>query len=246
MPDHGSLNKENIPYSLPALAPLYPPPPWEVDNVETLQIAFEIDKAHAIQWLPTTLTRPNPAYCLVRIHHYPKSPVGPFNVAHQMLMSRLRVLPRAFPIQSIVDNADALPALREVWGYPAKLGKVSLDRKGNGVTAQVERPLGKVLVRVDLRDMQPLGPGELLYDPTLGLRYTAPAQEDRGPEYTQLVQIDPGYLFKESYRGAGTISYPKQSKGDPWYLVEALDYIATTYSLCDSSLPWPRFLEDFN
>jgi len=245
MPDHGSLTAANHPFTLPAVAPLYPPPPWPLENAQILMMTFEIDKRLAIKWLPANLTRPNPAYAQVQVAHYPSTPVGPFTVAHQFLMSRLRVLPRSIPFQCIVDNPDALPALREVWGYPAKLGKVSLELRSDRITASVERPAGQALCTLALTEMRPLGPGDLRYDPQLSLRLTPRAQATRPPEYAQLVQIDPTYTFKEAYRGKGAIDYPSRSEADPWFLVEMLDFIAITYAVCDTELPWARFLEAF-
>ncbi len=245
MPDFGSLDTANHPFTIPAIAPLYPPPPWKLDDARLFMMTFEIEKRHAIQWLPGSLTRPNPAYAHLQIAHYPSTPVGPFTVAHQFLMSRLRVLPRAFPFQTVVDNADALPALRETWGFPAKLGKVALTREKETITGTVERPAGKVLAKVVMTQIRPMGPGELRYDPMLNLRLTSRAQEERAHEYAQLVQIDPSYMIKESYRGEGTVTYPKKSKDDPWHLLEPVNFIGITYGVCDTEMPWARFLEEF-
>lgn len=245
MPDFGALSTKNHPFATPAVAPLYPAPPWTLKGAEILQISFEIDKQVSLRWLPTTLTRPNPAYAHVMVAHYPSSPVGPFSVAHQFLMSRLRVLPRSVPFQSIVDNADALPALREAWGFPAKLGTIALKREDDGVTASVERPAGNVLARLSMSHLRPMAPGDLHYDPILSLRYTPPAQPGRPPEYAQLVQVDPSYTVRESYRGKGSIIYPGASEADPWHMVQMADFICITYALCDTELPWARFLEKF-
>ena len=245
MPDFGTLNLTNHPNPIPAASPAYPPPPWPLPKAEIFQISFEIDKEQAIRWLPAVLSRPNPAYAHLTIARYPSSPVGPFSLAHQFIVSRMRVLARAFPFQTIVDNVDALCALREVWGFPAKLGKVTMERKPQSFEAVIERPAGRALVKASITELEPVTPAEIRYDPMMNLRLTPPIQDGKPPEYTKLVQIDPHYDIRECFRGLGAIAYPNVSQGDSWHVLEPRNIICATWATCDTELPWARFVEEF-
>ena len=245
MPDFGELSAKNHPYTTPALAPLYPSPPWKLDGAQVLQLSFETDKEMVMQWAPTNLTRTIPPYAHLVVAHYPSSPVGPFSVAHQFVVTRYMVMARAFSIQTIVDNADALAALREVWGFPAKLGKVTLDRQPDVVTATVERPAGMTLAKVQLTDIESIAPSEIRYDAMLNLRVTPSVQDGKGPSFTQVAQIDPTYSLSDCYRGRGEVTYPARSEADPWSLLAARYVICCTFAVSDTELPFARYVLDF-
>lgn len=245
MPDFGVLSTKNLPYTIPAVAPLYPPPPWRLENAQILQASFEIDKEVVVQWVPTTLNRSVPPYAHLVVAHYPSSPVGPFTVAHQLLVTRYLAMARAFCFQTVVDNADALPALREVWGFPAKLGRVTLERQPEVVTATVERPAGTVLARVRMAQVEAIAPSEIRYDAMLSLRLTPAIQEGKDASFVQLAQIDPTYNLKDCYRGHAEVTFPARSEADPWHLAESRYVICCTYAVSDTELPWARYLVEF-
>lgn len=245
MPDYGTLSTKNHPYTIPAVAPLYPPPPWELKDAQILQMSFEIDKAVLLQWLPTTLLRSVPPYSHFIVAHFPNSPVGPFTVAHQVIICRFRVLARAYNLQTVVDNPDAAAALREIWGFPAKVGKVTLERRPDYITGTVERPAGTLLASVTMTEMDPIAPAEIRYDAYLNLRLTPPNQDGKPPDLIQLVQFDPSYTLKECYRGHSTVSYPSRSEADPWYLAEFRHFISCTFAEVDMDFPWARYIQEF-
>src|SRR3989337_4548487 len=43
MPDYGRLTQELLPHASPAVAPLYPPPPWPLPGARILKLLFETD-----------------------------------------------------------------------------------------------------------------------------------------------------------------------------------------------------------
>src|SRR3990170_1608975 len=108
MPDYGRLTQDELPHTLPAVSPLYPPPPWPLPGARILKLVFETDKETVLRWLPPALSRSSPPYAIITVAHYPESPVGPFSLATQYIGCRARIFIRALALQAIVDNARAL------------------------------------------------------------------------------------------------------------------------------------------
>ena len=126
MPEYGRLSEEKLPFTTPFIAPLYPPPPWKLEDSRILLMSFEIDKQLAEAWLPPALSRSYPPYGHIMVTHNPSSPVGPFTVASQLVVCRWRMAARPYPLQTVVDNEAACAALREFWAFPpSSVGSVS-------------------------------------------------------------------------------------------------------------------------
>ena len=241
MPDHGRLSQQLLSHTSPAISPLYPPPPWPLPGARILKLAFETDKHPVLNWLPPALSRSSPPYAIITVAHYPESPIGPFSLAAQYIGCRARMFIRAFTLQAIVDSEPALAALREVWGFPCKLGRVSLTARPNGVSARVSRG-GAVLAQLRLSRAEAIDPSAIRFDPVLNVRLTPPIEEGKRHALLEMVQIDPDYEILESLRGQGWLRYPSASVGDPWHLLPVLNIISATYSVTDTGMPLARFV----
>ncbi|MBI1885959.1 MAG: acetoacetate decarboxylase family protein [Chloroflexi bacterium] len=244
MPDFGRLSADRLPHTTPVAAPLYPPPPWSLPGAEILKVTFEIDKDVCLNWLPPSLGRTSPAYAHVIIARYPESPVGPFSLATQYLGCRSRMFVRAYTVQAVTDNEAALSALRETWGFPCKLGRVELSRKGGAVEAGVERG-GRRLVAVSFSDGAPIDAESVRFDPVLNLRLVPAVQEGKPPALVELAQIGPAYTIREALRGKAAVTYPEPSEGDPWHLLQPLYPIAAVFVVADTELPYARFVQPY-
>ncbi len=84
MPDQGKLTEQRLPHTSPAIAPLYPPPPWKLPGARTLKVIYETDVEPLLTWLPPKLTRSSPAYAVLTVTEYAQSPIGPFSLAAQV------------------------------------------------------------------------------------------------------------------------------------------------------------------
>lgn len=241
MPDYGRLAQERLPHTTPTVSPLYPPPPWALPGARILKLVFETDKEATLNWLPPTLSRSTPPYAVVIVAHYPESPIGPFSLATQHIGCRARLFIRAFTFQAITDSEPALTALREVWGFPCKLGRVRLSVRPSGASARVSRG-GSVLAQVRLRRPEAVDPDLIRFDPLLNVRITPGIEEGKAHALLEMVQIDPEYKVGEALRGEGTLRYPAPTEGEPWHLLPVLNVIATTYTVADTQLPLARFV----
>ena len=241
MPDLGHLKRDRLPHTLPATAPAYPAPPWLLPGARILKLIFETDADALLRWLPSSLGRTSPAYAIVTVSHFPESPVGPFSLAAQYLGCRARLFIRAFTLHAVTDNLRALAALRELWGFPARPGRVRLRAGPRSARASVSVD-GRTLADLRLSRVQACDPELIRFDPMLNVRLVPAIQEGKRHSLLEVVQIDPDYRMHEAVRGQGSVSYPEPSEGDPWHLLPALNMISATYSVGDTELPLARFV----
>lgn len=241
MPDYGRLTEEQLPHSLPAIAPLYPPPPWPLPGAEILKVAFETDKEAALRWLPPRLTRATPPYALITVARYRNSPVGPFALACQYIGCRAAMFIRAFTLQAVADSSEAVAGLRELWGYPCKPGEVSLDRHEGSIEASVSR-MGRIFVRIQVSNVEPIEPSSVRLDPVLNVRVIPSLEEGKRHDAVRVAQIDPDYEITECARGRAEITYPDSSEEHPWSALPVLNVISATYCVANTEMPLARFV----
>jgi hypothetical protein len=234
MPEYGRLGQDLLAHTSPALAPLYPPPPWPLKNVRVLKITYETDAAPVIQWLPPRLSRSAPPYAIVTVAHYPESPVGRFSLGAQYIGCRASMFVRAFTIQAVTDNTTALAALREVWGYPCTLGTIQLAADCSSAT--VKNSDGGILAEASITDARPIDPEAVRFDPVLNVRAVPSLEEGRTHDLLQLLQIDPDHEIGDSVRGTGSL------KLDGWGVLPVRNIIASVSCTLNTELPLARFV----
>jgi hypothetical protein len=131
--------------------------------------------------LPAGLHPTNPPSMVLQAWQCPESPWGAFSIAMGRVQCRSGLRPRGFVQACVVDNADAAGALAARWGFPARVGAVTLDVAYHDTQLTVDVDGARVL---DVRalDPIPLGADDVAFSGTLTLAHTP-----RGP---RLVQVD--------------------------------------------------------
>jgi hypothetical protein len=152
-----------------------------IDHVELLQAVFEIRIGGRQSSLPSGLHPTNPPTFVFQFWSCPDSEWGPFRLAQGRVGCRSGLRPRGFVQGCVCDNPAAVDALRRRWGFPARLGDVTLVRRYDAVTATATVD-GVLVAALTARDAEPLGPDDVAYTTTVALAGTP-----RGP---RLVQID--------------------------------------------------------
>ena len=241
MPDQGRLTQERLPHAAPAIAPLYPKPPWPLPGARVLKLIYETDTEPVLTWLPPKLTRSSPPYAVLTVAHYPETPIGPFSLAAQHIGCRAGFFIRAFTVQAIADSAAAVAALREVWGFPCKLGDISFEADG-GEAKAVLRFNGATIAEASLSGGSPIDGGSVRLDPVLNVRTAPSLEEGKRHDLIQVVQIDPDCEVKEAVRGAGALTFPSQLEAAPWQLLPARCMVSAVYFTLDTELPLARFV----
>ena len=150
-------------------------------GAQVLQLMFETAVSGRQTSLPAGLHPTNPPSMVVQAWHCPESPWGEFSLAMARVQCRSGLRPRGFVQGCVVDNADAAIALAARWGFPARVGVVTLD-VGYHDTHLVVEVEGARVLDVRALDPIPLGNEDVAFSTTLTLAHTP-----RGP---RLVQVD--------------------------------------------------------
>jgi acetoacetate decarboxylase len=232
MPDAGQLSEDRLPHTTPAPAPYYPPPPWALRGAQVTKVLYETDVAPVLEWLPPKLTRATPAYAVITVEHYPESPVGTFGVATQYIGCRAGFFIRALALQTVTDSPAALAALREVWGFPASPGSITLEGEGCVVVAN-----GQALCSIGLEGTEDIAPGLVRFDPVLTLRAAPSLKEGTRHDLLQMVQIDPDYEITRAVRGHASVELT-----GPWSLLPVRNVVAAVRCEVNTELPLARFV----
>jgi acetoacetate decarboxylase len=241
MPDYGRLTEERLPATSPAIAPLYPPAPWPLPGATVLKVLYETDAEPVLTWLPPKLSRSSPPYAVLTVAHFPESPAGPFSLATQAIGCRAAFFIRAFTLQAVTDNPAAMAALREIWGYPCKLGVIDLTSTSETASATIRVGPDSV-AEVSLSDGAPVEGPSVRFDPVLNLRLAPSLEEGRRHDIVQMVQIDPDSEGRDAIRGRGEVRFPSTSEVAPWHLLPSRNVISTVSCKVDTELPLARFV----
>lgn len=242
MPDQGRLTEPRVPHTSPSIAPLYPPPPWKLPGARVLKLMYETDVEPLLTWLPPKLTRSSPPYAVITVAEFPETPIGRFSLAAQYLGCRAGFFVRALTLQAVTDSATAMAALREVWGYPCRLGNVTLSASGDDATAEEDRIL---LVRAKTAEPEPIEADLVRFDPVLNLRVFPSLEEGKRHDLVQMVQIDPDYAVQMARRGTGAVSFPAEAGESSWAALPVRNIISAVYCEMDTELPLARFVMPF-
>jgi hypothetical protein len=163
----------------------------QLPGATVLQFISEIQVGGRESSLPPGLHPTNPPSVVFQFWDCPQSPWGPFRLAQGRIACRSGLRPRGFVQGCVTDSAAAAEALRSVWGFPAVLGDVFVDRGYDRVRAEVATG-GRTVLAVTGRDPDPLGGGDIAFTATVAL-----AQTPRG---LRLVQIDCDYAVNRAER----------------------------------------------
>jgi acetoacetate decarboxylase len=241
MPDYGHLTEERLPAASPVIAPLYPPAPWKLPGATVLKILYETDAEPVLKWLPQKLSRSSPPYAVLSVTRHPESPVGEFSLATQAIGCRAGFFIRAFTVQAITDNPAAMAALRELWGFPCKLGEIDLTCADGAASASV-RVNGETVAEAELTGGEPIEGSSVRFDPVLNLRLAPSLQDGKRHDILQMVQIDPELEGRDAYRGRGAVRFPASPDVAPWGALPFRNLISAICCTVDTELPLARFV----
>jgi hypothetical protein len=126
-------------YSMPELSGLYGKPPFEYREARQLLVEFRTDPRVLRQLVPPPLTPNKDAKVFVSTADFLCSGFGRYLEAHVFTHATFQRRLVNFSIYLILDNDVAIGAGREIWGFPKKLGRLTLEMKDDIVSTTVER-----------------------------------------------------------------------------------------------------------
>jgi hypothetical protein len=166
------------------------------DDVDILQVLYEIGFADIESLVPPALNPTIPPVVTFLAYRARESAFGPFSLVQVRLSARSGVRPRAFLISARCDNPALAEVLSDAWGFRIRPATVTLQRFHDRVDCRVvvdKRPI----LEVALIDPQPITGHDVQYPPGMHL---ARVQGDDGPR-PKLIQVDTEYEFRRADRG---------------------------------------------
>ena len=186
----GSADPAHLAHDAPHIA-AYPAADVHLSEVVCLQLTAEMRNSAREALLPPALHPIIPAALSLQVWQVGASPWGSFNCAFVRVGCRSGVRARGFTTGAVVSTEHAAVALRDAYGFPARVGTVQLRRDYAGASAEVHVD-GATVLRVNGIDPEPLGLDDVQYTGTLNLAHT--------PSGLRLIQVEADHLATQVER----------------------------------------------
>ncbi|KAE8381323.1 acetoacetate decarboxylase [Aspergillus bertholletiae] len=224
----GSLSVSNT--AIPQYAPPYPVDGSDYTSDNVLIVNYQTT-AHCVRHLvPDMLELEDEPHVSVMILQHSMTSFGPYNEYVHSVKVKYNGDTFDYFLSLILDNDSPILCGREQFGFPKKLGAVTLvpTTRSTVVHGYVERPAGQKVIEVGF---QPEHKVEGRIDktiPGLNLRVIPSVVPGQSPSVKELVPVDIRMEANEVWQGSGSICFPEPSKFDPMHQVKVLRYgIAT-------------------
>ena len=204
--------------------------PIRIDDVEILQVLYEIGASDAEGLLPPALNPTIPPVVSLLVYRAEHSPFGPLGLVQARLTARAGVRPRTFLVSACCDNPAASEALSRRFGFRIRSGEVRLRRFHDRVECVVTSGR-QVQLRVALVDPEPITGHDIQYAPGMHLSHV------RGHDGTRarLIQVDTEYEFRTADRGRPELNvFDGAAWGDE--RIVPLQPISASVTRCDLTI----------
>jgi len=208
----------------------------KVDDVDILQVLYEVRVADREALVPPALNPTIPPVISFLVYRAKESVFGPFALAQLRLTARSGVRPRAYLISARCDNPELAGVLAGSWGFRVTPGDISLRRFHDRVDCSVHAD-GRTILQVSLVDPVPVTGHDVQYPPGMHL---ARVTRD-GVLKPRIVQVDSEYVFRRADRGR-----PELTRFDPadWgdgRLVPDIP-VSASFAACDMTIANVRYI----
>ena len=233
---------------MPTWCPLYRLPPMEYKNVWQAVVVFRTTAETIDELVPKPLVANPDNLMFVQISRMFADAFGAYN---EMILG-VPVIAQGkqanYSLYLVLDNDIAIGGGREIWGYPKKLGRVSLEEKDGIVMGRAERG-GIELVRAAVQ-LSMLGTsgeaaaagGSMI---SINTKLIPSVQADVPPEVYQLTATTLQNIKVHAlYKGAATLEFG-MSPADPLHKIPIVEVIGGTYLNADFTLPWGEVIHDY-
>jgi len=206
--------------------------PEKLLGVESLQVAFEVDRQGADALLPPGLHPTRPPVLTWLVQRVPESPWGPFALAQCRIECRSGLRPRGFLRKGVIDNGAAHSALGARWGYALAIGEPRLARSYDEIRARVQVG-GAPVLELAVRDPMPLRNADAYYVASVHLAHT--------PRGLRLVQVDPELDVERVERGRPLVD---RFDAEAWDCagLRLSAPVSGSFSVADVTLPALRYV----
>ena len=209
----------------------------KVDDVDILQILYEVRVADREALVPPALNPTIPPVVSFLVYRAKDSAFGPFALAQVRLTARSGVRPRAFLISARCDNPWLSAVLAGSWGFRIVPGEIALRRFHDRVDCTVREADGGVILQGSLVDPVPVTGHDVQYPP--GMHLARVARD--GVSKPRIVQVDSEYEFLRADRGRPELtSFDPEAWGDA-RLVPDIP-VSASFAACDMTITNVRYI----
>ncbi len=210
-----------------------------VDDVDILQVLYEIRVADREALVPPALNPTIPPVIAFLVYRAKDSAFGPFALAQLRLTARAGVRPRAYLISARCDNPALSEVLADSWGYRVAPGDIGLRRYHDRVDCTVAEVAGRTILRVSLVDPVPVTGHDVQYPP--GMHLARIAQGADGVVQPRIVQVDSEYEFRRADRGRPELTLFDPAEWGDSRLVPYLP-VSASFAACDVTITNVRYV----
>ena len=207
-----------------------------VDDVDILQVMYEIGASDVESLIPPALNPTIPPVVSFLVYRARDSEFGPFSLVQTRLTARAAVRPRAFLVSARCDNPDAAEVLSSSWGFRIEPAEIRLRRFHDRVDCSVVVDR-KTILQVSLIDPQPITGHDIQYAPGMHL---ARVHGDDGTK-PRLVQVDSEFVFRRADRGRPELGTFDSSAWGDQRLVP-LEPVSASFTACDVTITAVRYV----
>jgi hypothetical protein len=207
-----------------------------VDDVDILQVLYEVRVADRESLVPPALNPTIPPVVSFLVYRAKESVFGPFALAQVRLTARSGVRPRAYLVSARCDNPTLSSLLARSWGFRVTPGDVALRRFHDRVDCVVSDS-GQAILDMSLIDPVPVTGHDVQYPPGMHL---ARVERD-GVWVPRIVQVDCEYEFRRADRGRPSLaSFDPTAWGDERLVPDIA--VSSSFAACDMTIANVRYI----
>jgi hypothetical protein len=206
-----------------------------IDNVDILQVLYEIGASDIEAFVPPALNPTIPPVVSILAYRATESEFGPFALVQTRLSARAAVRPRAFLVSARCDNPTAAEALATMWGFRIRPADIRLRRFHDRVECSVVVNRNAIL-EVALVDPEPITGHDIQYAPGMHL-----ARVRDVVTMPRLVQVDTEYEFRRADRGRPELrTFDASAWGDARLV--PTEPVSASFTTCDVTVLPVRYI----
>lgn len=232
-------------YAMPELSGLYGTPPFHYRDSQNLLVSFETNASVLRSLVPKPLTPNKDNIMFVSIADFMCSGFGRYYEAHIFTHATYQRRTVNYSIYLILDNDVAICGGREIWGFPKKLGRLTMSLKDDVASGTVERG-GMKLIDVAMR-MSEFGTPEELEGTAewVAHKIIPSVSMDAPPEVDQLTSTTLTDIeVREVHKGAASLQFGS-SPSDPFDAIPVNRVLGGYYFRSDLTLGDGQVLHNY-
>ena len=207
-----------------------------VDDVDILQVLYEVRVTDRESLVPPALNPTIPPVVSFLVYRAKESEFGPFALAQVRLTARSGVRPRAYLVSARCDNPALSSLLARSWGFRVTPGEIALRRFHDRVDCVVS-DARRTTLDVSLIDPVPVTGHDVQYPPGMHL---ARVERD-GVWVPRIVQVDSEYEFRRADRGRPSLaSFDPSAWGDERLVPDIA--VSASFAACDMTITNVRYI----